>query len=211
MVERLLIVEDVAEARAWLVSVAQNAFAHARITTAQNVAEACAQLQADDFDMALVDLGLPDGSGLDIIRRIGQRSPRTVCIVTTVLGDDAHIVSALAAGAQGYLLKGQPAEQLSRQLVQIEHGVPALSPTIARRIMEHFQRTGPIDNETEQLTPREVEVLTLIAKGLRNSDVAIALGLAETTIATHIKTIYRKLGISSRAEAALHANRMGLT
>ncbi len=211
MVERLLIVEDVAEARAWLVSVVKSAFAHARITTAQNVAEACVQLQADDFDMALVDLGLPDGSGLDIIRRIGRRSPRTICIVTTVLGEDAHIVSALAAGAQGYLLKGQPAEQLSRQLVQIEHGVPALSPTIARRIMEHFQRTGPIDNETEQLTPREVEVLTLIAKGLRNCDVAIALGLAETTIATHIKTIYRKLGISSRAEAALHANRMGLT
>lgn len=89
--------------------------------------------------------------------------------------------------------------------------MPALSPTIARRIMEHFQRTGPIDGDTEKLTSRELDVLTLVGKGLRNADVALALGLAETTIATHIKTIYRKLGISTRAEAARHAIRMGLT
>ncbi|WDQ98645.1 LuxR C-terminal-related transcriptional regulator [Devosia sp. J2-20] len=77
--------------------------------------------------------------------------------------------------------------------------------------MEHFQRTGPIESDTEKLTARELEVLSLIAKGLRNADVAQALGLAETTIATHIKAIYRKLGISTRAEAAVHANRLGLT
>lgn len=77
--------------------------------------------------------------------------------------------------------------------------------------MDHFQRTRPVDDEVEALTTREVDVLTMVSKGLRNAEAAQMLGLAESTIATHIKSIYRKLGISSRAEAALHASRMGLT
>ncbi len=90
-------------------------------------------------------------------------------------------------------------------------GVPALSPSIARRIMEHFSLTGPTDVPDCQLTEREVEVLTLIARGLRNAEVAEILGLAQTTIASYIKSVYRKLGISSRAEASWHATRLGLT
>jgi DNA-binding NarL/FixJ family response regulator len=209
--KNLLIVEDVAEAREWLTAIARDAFPQASISTAQTIAGAIAKVDERDWDMALIDLGLPDGSGLDVIRRIRKSAPDTICVVTTVLGDDAHIVAALSAGAQGYLLKGQPSALIQRQLVQLQQGMPALSPTIARRIMEHFQRTGPIDGDTEKLTGRELEVLTLVAKGLRNADAALALGLAETTIATHIKAIYRKLGISTRAEAALHANRLGLT
>lgn len=209
--KNLLIVEDVAEAREWLTAIAREAFPQACISTAQTIAGAIAKIDERDWDMALIDLGLPDGSGLDVIRRIRKNGSDTICVVTTVLGEDAHIVAALSAGAQGYLLKGQPSALIQRQLVQLQQGMPALSPTIARRIMEHFQRTGPSDGDTEKLTGRELEVLTLVAKGLRNADAALALGLAETTIATHIKAIYRKLGISTRAEAALHANRLGLT
>ncbi|MEQ9637495.1 MAG: LuxR C-terminal-related transcriptional regulator [Devosia marina] len=95
--------------------------------------------------------------------------------------------------------------------MQIQHDEPPLSTTIARRNMEHFQRTGPVESEGDSLNRRELEVLKLLAKGLRNADVAMALELAESTIAKHIKSIYRKLGISSRAEAALHATRLGLT
>ncbi|RUT35198.1 response regulator transcription factor [Arsenicitalea aurantiaca] len=208
---RLLIVEDLPEARAWLAEIAGCAFPEAVIATAPTLAEALAAADEGNWDMALVDLGLPDGSGLDVIRRLARTAPQALCVITTVLGDDAHIVAALSAGAQGYLLKGQPREQIHRQLVQLRHGIPALSPTIARRIMEHFQRTGPVAEPSGELTPRETEVLALIARGLRNADVAIALGLAETTIATHIKAIYRKLGISSRAEASRHASRLGLS
>ena len=210
MIRNLLIVEDIAEAREWLTDIAQEAFPNATISTTETIAGALAKVAELNWDMALIDLGLPDGSGLDVIRRFRKLSPDTTCVVTTVLGEDAHIVAALSAGAQGYLLKGQPSTLIQRQLVQLQQGMPALSPTIARRIMEHFQRTGPIDGDTEKLTARELDVLKLVAKGLRNVDVALALGLAETTIATHIKAIYRKLGISTRAEAALHANRLGL-
>ncbi|MAK63133.1 MAG: hypothetical protein CMF75_00070 [Maricaulis sp.] len=89
--------------------------------------------------------------------------------------------------------------------------MPALSPSIARRIMEHFRFTGPAADPEEDLTNREKEVLGLIGRGHRNIDVAQALDLAESTVASHIKSIYRKLGISSRAEASWHATRMGLT
>ncbi|WP_417414610.1 response regulator [Hoeflea sp.] len=211
MIRNLLIVEDVAEAAEWLTGIAQDAFPDAAISIAQTIAGALAKVNDLNWDMALIDLGLPDGSGLEVIRHIRKLYPNTICVVTTVLGEDAHIVAALSAGAQGYLLKGQPSTLIQRQLVQLEQGMPALSPTIARRIMEHFQRTGPIDGDTEKLTSRELDVLTLVGKGLRNADVALALGLAETTIATHIKAIYRKLGISTRAEAARHAIRLGLT
>jgi DNA-binding NarL/FixJ family response regulator len=206
----VLIVEDVPEALAWMTRVVLSAFPGCQVDEARSVREVESRGQGN-WDMALVDLGLPDGSGLDVIRRLMTLSPDMTCIVSTVLGDDAHIVAALSAGAQGYVLKGQPEPVVRRQLVQLQHGVPALSPTIARRIMEHFQRTGPVDNDAEALSAREIDVLVLLSKGLRNAEAAQALGLAESTIATHVKSIYRKLGISSRAEAALHASRMGLT
>lgn len=208
--ENLLIVEDVAEALEWLTGVVRSAFPGSTVVQARNVRDAISRIEGTRWDMALVDLGLPDGSGLDVIRRLKSASPDTMCIVSTVLGDDAHIVAALSAGAQGYILKGQPEAVVRRQLIQLQHGIPALSPTIAKRIMEHFRRTRPVDDEVESLTAREADVLTMVSKGLRNAEVARALGLAESTIATHIKSIYRKLGISSRAEAALHATRMGL-
>jgi len=209
-VETVLIVEDISEAMTSLIRIVQSAFPEARLETARSVKEARFLITQRPWSMALVDIGLPDGSGLDLVRLFSDLAPETVCVVSTVLGDDGHIVAALSAGAQGYILKGQPEPVLLRQLMQIQHGVPPLSPTIARRIMEHFQRTGPVDTESNRLTGRELEVLSLLAKGLRNADVAVALELAESTIATHIKSIYRKLGISSRAEAALHATRLGL-
>lgn len=207
-IRRVLIVEDVPAALASLTGMVLAAFPGCEVDEARSV-RAAIGLEGN-WDMALVDLGLPDGSGLDVIRRLLAGSPDLICIVSTVLGDDAHVVAALSAGAQGYILKGQPEAVVRRQLVQLQHGIPALSPTIARRIMEHFQRTGPVDSEAEALSARETEVLVLVSKGLRNAEVAQALGLAESTIATHVKSIYRKLGISSRAEAALHASRMGL-
>lgn len=210
-IETLLIVEDVPEALAWLADLARSAFPGVTVGETRTVREAVSRIEGASWDMALVDLGLPDGSGLDIIRRLKATSPDTICIVSTVLGDDAHVVAALSAGAQGYILKGQPEAIVRRQLVQLQFGIPALSPAIARRIMDHFQRTGPVDDEIQALTARETDVLTMVSKGFRNAEVAQALGLAESTIATHVKSIYRKLGISSRAEAALHATRMGLT
>ncbi|WP_297734572.1 response regulator transcription factor [uncultured Maricaulis sp.] len=208
---RILIVEDVTETRRWLGEIAHAAFPDCTISEADSMRTGLAEAARTDCDIALIDLGLPDGSGLEVLRSLRLVNPDAIPIVTTVMGDDAHIVAALSAGAQGYLLKEHPAEMLTRQLVQLADGTPALSPSIARRIMEHFRFTGPAADPEEDLTNREKEVLGLIGRGLRNSDVAKALELAESTVASHIKSIYRKLGISSRAEASWHATRMGLT
>lgn len=205
-----LIVEDIRETRLWLADIVASAFPDCRVHEAATACHGSQVAEALDFDLALIDLGLPDGSGLEVLRGIKRRTPDTVCVITTVMGDDAHIVAALSAGAQGFLLKGQPAELLSRQLRQLSAGVPALSPSIARRIMEHFQRTGPTETSAADLSEREKQTLALISRGYRNSDVAAQLGIAESTVASHIKSIYRKLGISSRAEATWHAARLGL-
>ena len=211
MTKRILIVEDVPETRKWLRELAREAFADCDITETGTMRGGLAEAARADYDIALIDLGLPDGSGLEVLRSLKLVCPSAIPIVTTVMGDDAHIVAALSAGAQGYLLKENPADLLVRQLVQIADGLPALSPSIARRIMEHFRYTGPAADPEEELTAREREVLGLIGRGLRNADAAMALDLAESTVASHIKSIYRKLGISSRAEASWHATRMGLT
>lgn len=205
----VLIVEDVAETRRWLGGIVHAAYPEARLTEAATLRAAQAHLR-DSFDLALIDLGLPDGSGLDVLRALRNQQSGALCVVTTAMGDDASIVAALSSGADGYLLKEQPAEVLSRQLLQLATGVPALSPAVARRIMEHFRLTGPAAAPDADLTQRETEVLGLIGRGMRNTEVAVALGLAETTVAGYIKAIYRKLGISSRAEASWHATRMGL-
>ncbi|MFB9151268.1 response regulator [Roseovarius ramblicola] len=206
----ILIVEDITETRRWLLEIATTAFPGCTLTEAANMRAGIARVAGNDFDLALIDLGLPDGSGLDVLRNLRLVRPETVCVVTTVMGDDAHIVAALSAGADGYLLKEQPEDLLARQLRQLAEGIPALTPSIARRIMAHFRHTGPAANLADELTSRETEVLALIAKGLRNAEVARQMRIAESTVAGYIKAVYRKLGISSRAEAAWHAARMGL-
>jgi DNA-binding NarL/FixJ family response regulator len=208
--KQCLIVEDVTETRRWLASILATTFADCQILEAATLRAAKMAVESETFDLALIDLGLPDGSGLDALRRFQRTAPQTTCVVTTTLGDDAHIVAALSAGARGYLLKEQPAELLSRQLLQLTHGIPALSPSIAQRIMEHFQRTGPTNIDEESLSQREQQTLSLIARGFRNAEVAAQLSIAESTVASHIKSIYRKLGITNRAEAAWHATRLGL-
>lgn len=208
----VLIVEDLAETRRWLEDIARAAFPGPhRIGTAVTLRAGLVAAGQGSWDVALIDLGLPDGSGLEVLRALRLARPETLCVITTVIGDDAHIVAALSAGADGYLLKEQPADQIARQLSQLADGIPALSPAIARRIMEHFQFTGPAIAQEETLTARESEVLALIGRGMRNADVAEQIGRSENTVATHIKAIYRKLGISSRAEASWHAARLGLT
>ena len=208
--QRVLIGEAMAEPRRWLAGLVSAAFPGAALAEAASQRAGLHAAEAGGFGMALIDIGLPDGSGLEVLRALRQTAPETLCIVTTVLGDDANIVAALSVGAAGYLLKEQPGAVIVAQLRQAAQGVPALSPAIARRIMDHFRYTGPAAPAEQGLTARETEVLALIARGLRNAEVAAELRLAESTVASYIKDIYRKLGISSRAEASWHATRLGL-
>ncbi|MFV1590630.1 MULTISPECIES: response regulator [unclassified Phaeobacter] len=207
--KNVLIVEDVAETREWLRQIVKTAFPAVICDVTGSLRQAKPLIARSSHDLCILDLKLPDGSGLSLLPQIRERSAAAVSVVATVSGDDASIVSALTAGADGYLLKEQPSEILVRQLRQISIGIPALSPVIAQRLIKHFRNTGPSQSDVD-LSKREAEVLALIGRGLRNAEVASELGISIETVSGYIKTIYRKLGISSRAEAGWHAKQMGL-
>lgn len=220
-----LVLEDFADTRIWLCEVLRETFTDIKLTEAATVSQAKACLAKENFDLALIDINLPDGNGIEVLSEIIASSPTTYCVVATIFDDDEHLFSALRAGAQGYLLKEQPKDQFKKNLSGLLHGEPPLSPSIARKILQHFQTSGqahPIeDMPTKVLTPveprstldlsaREQEILTLVAKGLKRNEIAPMLGISPHTVATHLKTIYSKLNVSTRAEATMEALRMGL-
>ncbi len=162
-------------------------------------------------DIALIDLGLPDGSGIEVIAWLNQHAPHSKCIVATIYDDDAHLFPALRAGAHGYILKDQGSEEAVRLLLGIATGQPPLSPSIARKILSSFQPHAlRLDSDQPALTTRESEVLRLISKGMTLPETAKLLQLSRHTVDGYVKDIYRKLNVSSRAEAALSAQQMGL-
>jgi len=206
-----LVVEDLPAPAQWLAAVLEEAFAGIRVDVASSLAEARTILEKRSPDIALIDLGLPDGSGVDLIRDIAQSQPHCQCVVTTIYADDRHLFPALRSGASGYLLKDQPKERVVSALRGIASGEPPLSPVIAQRLLRVFgQDQAETAAQDNPLSSREREALVLIAKGYKLPEVAEQLGVTRNTAAGFIKSIYRKLNISSRAEATLEAARMGL-
>jgi DNA-binding NarL/FixJ family response regulator len=212
----IFILEDVPATRDWLHALVTQAYPRAIVDHATSLVEARRWLrarQADEAILCLIDLGLPDGSGVDFIRELLVRLPSARAVVTTLYDDDEHLLAALAAGASGYLLKDHEPADIVRRLLAMERGESPISPAMAERILAHFRNHARLlggQAEPAQLTPRETDVLRLIGRGLKVSEAAGALGLSETTVSGYLKTIYRKLDIGSRAEAAIEAVRRGL-
>jgi DNA-binding NarL/FixJ family response regulator len=209
----ILLLEDLPEIRAWIKALVLQVFPQAQISEAAHVHDALALVSAVRFELALVDLGLPDGSGVDVIAALRESQPEAQSVVVTIHDDDEHLFPALQAGAFGYVLKEQPREHFIDQLSRISQGEPPLSPSIARRVIAYFAaQARPQANAMPrvQLTERESEVLLRVAKGYTLPEIGVQLSLSRHTIADYVKQIYRKLNVSSRAEAALEAQRLGL-
>lgn len=212
----ILLLEDLTEIRAWLKALVQRVFPKSQISEAARVQDALGLVQSQRFDLAMIDLGLPDGSGVDVVAKLRELQPEAQSVVVTIHDDDEHLFPALQAGAYGYILKEQPRELIAEQLQRISQGEPPLSPSIARRVIAHFtavrSRPQPAVAEVPavSLTERETDVLLRVAKGFTLPEIGEQLGLSRHTIADYVKQIYRKLNVSSRAEAALEAQRMGL-
>lgn len=209
----ILLLEDLPEIRAWLKALVQQVFPTALLSEAARVHDALELISAVKFDLALVDLGLPDGSGVDVVAKLRDQQPDAQSVVVTIHDDDDHLFPALQAGAFGYILKEQARELIAEQLQRISSGEPPLSPSIARRVIAYFAAQAKPQKDTiphVQLTDRENEVLLRVAKGFTLPEIGQQLNLSRHTIADYVKQIYRKLNVSSRAEAALAATRRGL-
>ncbi|MDE2147921.1 MAG: response regulator transcription factor EmbR [Burkholderiales bacterium] len=211
----ILLLEDLPEIRAWMRHLVLQVFPGAAITESARVHDAIGLAGTARFDLALIDLGLPDGSGVAVVTKLRDLQPDVQSVVVTIHDDDEHLFPALQAGAFGYILKEQPRELITEQLQRISQGEPPLSPSIARRVMAHFSaKAKPAASAhampSVNLTDRESEVLLRVAKGYTLPEIGVQLGLSRHTIADYVKQIYRKLNVSSRAEAALEAQRLGL-
>jgi len=217
-----LIVEDRPDTRAWLVEVVGEAFPGVPVATAASLRDArrwlAAHAEAPEWPLtlALLDLGLPDGSGVELVRELAATFPDALPVVATIYDDDLHLFDSLAAGAQGYVLKQEHPDTVAACLRRIDAGEPPLSPSIARRMLDRMRPapTAPATTKPRDdagLSPREVEVLTLLARGMSAPEAAREIGLKPQTVAGYVKVIYQKLHVSSRAEAVLAAAERGLT
>jgi DNA-binding NarL/FixJ family response regulator len=182
----------------------------------KNGAEALAGLASRAPDVLLVDLGLPDMSGLELIRFAAEHYPECDILVISIFGDEANVLAALESGARGYLLKGSLQHDIAFDIREIRNGGSPLSPVIARQMLKRLRipkrdesaQTAETDETT--LTAREGEILNAISRGFSYAETAQMLGVSVGTVHSFLKRIYRKLAVHSKTEAVFEASRLGL-
>lgn len=210
---RVLLVEDDAVTRSRLASVIEPSPSLELIASVGTRQDADKVIDNEPFDILLTDLDLPDGNGIDLIRRVAKMKSVT-SLVITVFGDEKHVLDAIKAGASGYLLKDGGADDISQAILDVQGGGSPISPSIARYLLKHFQaKPRPeqiVSSDTPLLTAREKQVIELIAKGFTYSEIANLLSLSVHTVTSHIKNTYKKLSVSSRGEAVYEAMQLGL-
>lgn len=218
--KRILIIEDHYETRQWMVKLVQEVFPDSGVAEAATARQARKLMNDESIWLALVDINLPDGNGIDLIREFRSADKSALFVVTTIFDDDKHIFAALQAGVNGYLLKDQDKQDIAAALKGIVSDEPPIAPFVARRILTHFQdiknshNAGSSQNSEDDdavcnLTSRESDVLVLIAKGYTRNEIANLLGISVYTVSDYIKSVYAKLRVSSRVEATLEAIRLG--
>lgn len=204
-----LLVEDNPDAREWLGKCLAEAFPAYEVKTAADFNHGNGLIRNHTFNLALIDLRLPDGNGMDLIRLLRSTTPQCQVVVATIYDDDKNLFAALKAGAQGYILKDQDKDKIISHLLGLQQDRPAISDATSRRLINHFNQQG---NELTQfrLTSREHEVFVLLSKGYTIEQTADTLHIAVETVRGYVKSLYAKLGINNRAELTLMAVRLGL-
>lgn len=214
----IIIVEDEPEFRRRFAQIIENEPSMRLAGVAANRREAQAILEHEEFDVLLIDLGLPDGNGIELIRQVSQRKPDADIMVVTVFGDEQHVVSSIEAGATGYILKDSTPADVISCIRLLRAGGSPVSPVVARSVLRAIRnRIGPSSPaarssqpENNPLSARETEILQLLAKGMSFNEIGEILGISPHTVTAHIKKIYRKLAVHSRGEAVYEATQMGL-
>lgn len=214
MFTRILIVEDQRDALAEMADLCLQAFPAAFVDQSSDCARALSLIARKRPQLALIDLDLPDGSGIGLLGALRQSEPLIIPVVMTALHNEECIFSALRAGAQGYLLKDEVPEVLISALRGLAADIPPVSPSVTRALLRHFaDQAGDVvapARGTAALTARQQEVLSGIAEGLTVRALAARMQISVNTVATHIKHIYAKLDVRERAGATRAAAQLGL-
>jgi DNA-binding NarL/FixJ family response regulator len=180
------------------------------VAAASDGQEAVQLVAEHDPDVLLVDLRMPTMDGVEATRQVRTDHPRTEVVVLTTYSDDDSVLSALRAGARGFLTKDADAESIGRALVAAANGQSILDADVQRRLIDGTAAVRPADVADSGLTPRELEVLRLIAEGLSNTEIARHLVVSEATVKTHINHLFAKANLRDRAQAVAYAYRLGL-
>lgn len=196
--------EDVREGLAALVDAADGFSCAATFGDAEAFLEALSPRRGGGLrlDVALMDIGLPGMSGIEAVRELSRQRPAVQAMMLTVYEDNEHVFEALRAGATGYVLKTTPPDELLDAIRQLVAGGSPMSSGIARRVVEAFHRPPLVPEHETPLTPREREILDLLVQGHRYREIAEQLFISLDTVRTHVRHVYEKMHVRSRAEAA---------
>lgn len=176
-------------------------------TNGEEVVELARTLQPD---IILIDLMMPQKDGLTAIREIRHENPKARILVLTSFSEEEKVLPAIKAGALGYLLKDSSPDELLQAIREVHADQASLPPVIARKLIRELSQPSPLPSPQSQLTPRELDVLKLVAQGLNNREIARRLAFSEYTVRTNVSHILQKLHLESRTQAALYAVRQGL-
>jgi DNA-binding NarL/FixJ family response regulator len=218
----VILVEDEPSTQDHLARVIESSPSLKLLGVASTVQDAYSLLFMTNPDVALIDLGLPDSSGIGVIEWLSKYKPETESLVITAFGDEDHVVRSIEAGASGYLLKDYSNEELVEHILEVANGGSPISPLIARQLLFKMQSDRPFDTNTlhrsdqdgsqksGRITDRELKVIQQVARGFNAQEIALQMGISSHTVATHVKRIYKKLHVHSRSEAVYEATLLGL-
>ena len=198
---KVAIVEDNKSIRLSLVELLDSSPGFRAVLACASAEEALQTLPSAPPDVVLMDLNLPRMSGIECVRNLKRLLTTTQFIMLTIEDESERVFESLRAGATGYLVKNVPPEKLLASIEEVHRGGSPMSSQIARMLVRSFHQRGQAPSEAENLTPREQQILTHLARGYRSKEVAEELGISVQTVLTHIRNIYEKLQVRSRAEA----------
>jgi DNA-binding NarL/FixJ family response regulator len=207
---RILVADDHPIVRDGLVAILSTQPDFEVVGEAGNGAEAVERATMLQPDVMLLDLEMPELDGVEVLRRLAQSNPEVRVIVFTAFDTDERILGAVKAGAQGYLLKGAPRKELFEAVRVVHAGGSLLQPVVASKLLRQVSHQSQAVPTVDALTPREVEVLRLLAQGLQNKEIAAQLVISERTVKFHVSSIMSKLGAGNRTEAVTLAAQQGL-
>jgi DNA-binding NarL/FixJ family response regulator len=200
---RVAIVEDNEKVRDGLEVLINASLEFTCVSTCETAEEAIRHMPGKSPDIVLMDIGLPGMSGIQCVEELKKRMPALQVMMLTVYEDDEKIFNSLVAGATGYILKNTMPTELFDAILDLHRGGSPMSSPIARRVVQAFSQMGKSSKELENLSERENEILTLVAKGFRDREVAEKYFISIETVRKHLRNIYQKLHVRSRTEAVL--------